>query len=129
LDHQLSGEAVALAFSRLFRGGEKLKGPEETEQGGFDWRTIDWKVWLARVLVVGLVLWVLAGGVRTAIQAFFLNIGGFFAYVPLGPSGGALAKSAEFLLTIETISFRIWVAAGVLLGFLWLRPAITLTRD
>ena len=35
-----------------------MEEPAKREDGGFDWRTIDWKVWLARVLVVGLVLWV-----------------------------------------------------------------------
>ena len=93
--------------------------PRETQSAGFDWRTIDWRVWLARVLVVGLVLWVVAGSVRTAIQVFASP--GLYAYVPLGSGRGALATWAEWLVTMETIAFRAWVAAGILLGFIWLR--------
>src|SRR5207253_696892 len=63
-----------------------LDEPKETQSAGFDWRTIDWRVWLARVLVVGLVLWVVAGSVRTAIQVFASP--GLYAYVPLGSGRG-----------------------------------------
>ena len=96
-----------------------MEEPDEIEHAGFDWRTLDWKIWLARVLVMGLVLWVVAGAVRTAIQVFASP--GLYAYVPLGLGRGALATWAEWLVTMETIAFRAWVAAGILLGFIWLR--------
>ena len=100
---------------------------EELEAKGrrLDWRTIEWRVWFGRTLVVSLVGWILAAATRTIVLMYFFHGGvfispeGFVANTERGHQAGfELLKAC---VAVESVAFHAWIASAVILAFLIVR--------
>ncbi len=91
----------------------------EPEDDGLDLPPFNWEKLFRWLFLISLALWVLSGTIATIVE-------GYFQYRS-GPSLGAgsaraLVAIERLTLTVQIIAFRVWVASGVLLVFLWFRP-------
>lgn len=93
---------------------------EEIEEPRFDWRSVDWRLWLSRVLVGGIILWLVAGAIRIILQVFFVSPAGYI-FTPNEFSARGIVRFTSWSLAVETVAYRAWLASAVLLGFLWLQ--------
>jgi hypothetical protein len=76
------------------------------------------------LFVTGLSLWVLAGAIGTVFRSYFVTnpYSGFDpGFYITGGGGGAVEAIAKVSITAESIAFKVWIASGALLAFLWLR--------
>jgi hypothetical protein len=91
----------------------------------FNWTRLF--LWL---FVTGLGLWVLAGAVGSVLLAYFATpYLGFDSGFYSPQAGGLLVAAAKASITVESIAFKVWIASGVLLAFLWLRARIVDTKS
>jgi hypothetical protein len=93
--------------------------PEEIE-GDEDVLPFDWRGLLVKLLLGGVVLWVLAGAVRIILSVYSVPGEGFIGLGEESYSGTTL-RVVQAATVVESIAFKVWVAAAVLLGFVWLR--------
>jgi sterol desaturase/sphingolipid hydroxylase (fatty acid hydroxylase superfamily) len=99
-----------------------MEEPEESQSSdaGFNWRGVGWNLWLSRALVGGIAVWLIAGAIRIIIRDFFIDPAGY-VFSPNEFTAKSIVRVASWALAIETIAFRAWLGAAVLLGFLWVR--------
>jgi hypothetical protein len=102
-----------------------MEEPEEADEEEEELPPFDWERLFRWLLVVGLVLWVVAGAIETFVLASVGVGGGLFA-TGSETSGRVAARIVKISAVVESIAFRTWIASGAFLIFLWYR---TKTRD
>ena len=92
----------------------------EPEDDGLDLPPFDWERLFRWLFLIGLALWVLSGTISTIVDGYFAQFSG-----PFESGSETATKTAaaiyRFSLTVQMIAFRVWIASGVLLVFLWFR--------
>jgi membrane-anchored glycerophosphoryl diester phosphodiesterase (GDPDase) len=85
----------------------------------------NWEKLFRRLFLVGLALWVIAGAVNAVLEAYFSGVL-FGAFVTSSdPTGEVAVAISRFTLSVEWISFKVWIGSGVLMAYLWLRARAT----
>ena len=95
----------------------------EPEDDGLDLPPFDWEKLFRRLFLIGLSLWVLGGTISTIINGYFVYFSGPLFGSGSGSETATKATGAIYTLsiTVQLIAFRVWVASGLLLVFLWFR--------
>jgi hypothetical protein len=103
-------------------GTAHVDEPEETDD--LDLRPFDWEKLFRWLFVAGLTLWVVAGALNSVLIAYFWD----FFYIDTGDfvtnseaAGRAVVRISQVSVPAENVAFKVWIAAGALLAFLWLR--------
>lgn len=90
------------------------------EPDDLDLPPLNWERLCRRLFFLGLALWVVAGAANAVLEAYFSGVL-FGAFVGSEPGGEVAVAISRFTLSVEWISFKVWIAAGVLMAYLWLR--------
>jgi hypothetical protein len=98
----------------------------EPEDEGLDLPPFNWEKLFRWLFLIGLALWVLGGTIGLIINGYFTSIPGQLPPGPFLESGSETATKIAATIyilsfTVQGIAFRVWIASGVLLVFLWVR--------